>query len=106
MNPDVKLEKKVVRDLAKFLASEPESVRRWRRIGTASIYLGSILCVLPAFLCAQDSCVPWILATLAGVGGFCLGLGLWFTTFIEQWPVVRQFIDAERVRKRSAELGV
>jgi hypothetical protein len=105
MNPDAKLEKKIVRDLAKFLAGEPESVKRWRRIGNAWIVAGSLLCVLALFICSQDASIPWILATLSVLGGFCLGLGLWFTTFVEQWPVVRQFIDAERVRQRSAELG-
>jgi hypothetical protein len=34
----------------------------------------------------------------------CLGLGLWFSTFVAQWPAVRQFIDAERVRQRNIEL--
>jgi hypothetical protein len=106
MNLDAKLEKKIVRDLAKFLAGEPESVKRWRRIGNAWIVAGSLLCVLALFICAQDTSVPWMLATLSVLGGFCLGLGLWFTTFVEQWPVVRPFIDAERVRQRSVELGV
>jgi len=48
--------------------------------------------------------VSWIFAALSGVGGLCIGLGLWFSTFVKQWPVVRQFIDAERVRQRIAEI--
>lgn len=104
MNPDVKLEKKIVRTLAKFLADERAGLGRWRTAGKAWTYCGAILWVLAIFGYLQDTGGHWILAVLAGVGGVCLGLGLWFSTFVEQWPAVRQFIDAERVRQRSIEL--
>ena len=104
MSPDIKLEEKIVRTLAKFLANEQALVRRWRVVGQASIFLGTFLWVLAIFAYAQDAGVSWIFAALSGVGGLCLGLGLWFSTFATQWPVVRQFIDAERVRRRIAQI--
>jgi len=104
MSPDIKLEEKIVRTLAKFLADDKVLIRRWRIVGQASIFLGSLLWVLAIFAFAQDAGVSWIFAALSGVGGLCIGLGLWFSTFVTQWPVVRQFIDAERVRQRMVEI--
>lgn len=104
MKPDDKLERKIVRTLAKFLADEQAAVRRTRRVANAWIISGSILWTAALFGYLQPAGGHWILAVLSGVGGVCLGLGLWFSTFVEQWPAVRQFIDAGRVRQRSVEL--
>ena len=104
MSPEMKHEEKIVRTLAKFLADEQELVGRWRVVGKASIFLGSLLWVLAFFAYAQDPGASWVVAVLSGVGGLCLGLGLWFSTFVTQWPVVRQFIDAEKVRQRIVEI--
>ena len=99
----MKDEEKIVRTLAKFLADEQELVGRWRVAGKASIFLGALLWTLAIFAYAQSAGTSWIVAVLSGVGGLCLGLGLWFSTFVTQWPVVRQFIDTEKVRQRIVE---
>ena len=104
MSPDAKLEGKIVRTLARFLVNEQALIRRWRVVGKASIFLGSLLWALAILAYAQNACAPWVFAALSGVGGLCLGLGLWFSTFVTQWPVVRQFIDAEQVRQRAIEI--
>jgi len=104
MKPDVNLEAKIVRTLAKFLADERSGLQRWRTIGRAWTFSGAVLWVVAIFGHLQDTGGHWMLAVLAAAGGVCLGLGLWFSTFVEQWPAVRQFIDAERVRQRSIEL--
>jgi len=104
MSPDMKDEEKIVRTLAKFLADEQVLVGRWRVAGKASIFLGAILWAAAIFAYAQSAGASWIVAVLSGVGGLCLGLGLWFSTFVTQWPVVRQFIDAEKVRQRIIEI--
>ena len=93
-----------MRTLAKFLANEQILIRRWHIVGKASIFLGSLLWVLAIFSYAQEAGASWIFAALSGVGGLCLGLGIWFTTFVAQWPVVRQFIDVEQVRRRAIEI--
>jgi hypothetical protein len=99
----MKDEAKIVRTLAKFLADEQELVGRWRVAGKASIFLGALLWTLAIFAYAQSAGASWIVAVLSGIGGLSLGLGLWFSTFVAQWPVVRQFIDAEKVRQRIVE---
>jgi hypothetical protein len=104
MNANANVERKVVRNLAKFLADEQVLVSRWSMVGKALTFLGSLLWVLAIFAFAQDSSVSWVIAAISAVGGVCIGLGLWFSTFVTQWPVVRQFIDAERVRQRSIEI--
>ena len=104
MKPDANLEKKIVRTLGKFLADEQAALGRWRRVAQAWMLAGAILWTVALFGYAQPGGGHWILAVLAGLGGVCLGLALWFSTFVEQWPAMRQFIDAERVRQRSREL--
>jgi hypothetical protein len=104
MSPRMKHEEKIVRTLAKFLAHEQVLVRRWGAVGKVSISLGALLWTLAIFAYAQSAGASWIVAVLSGVGGLCLGLGLWFSTFVTQWPVVRQFIDAEKVRQRIIEI--
>ena len=104
MTPETKLEGKIVRTLAKFLANEKVLIRRWRIVSNAAIVLGSVLWVLAIFAYAQNASASWVFAALSGVGGLCLGLGLWFSTFVTQWPVVRQFIDEEQVRLRITEI--
>jgi hypothetical protein len=104
MKPDAKLEAKIVRTLTKFLADERKGLGRWRTAGKAWTYSGAVLWTLAIFGYLQDTCGHWMLAVLSGIGGVCLGLGLWFSTFVAQWPAVRQFIDAERVRQRNIEL--
>jgi hypothetical protein len=104
MQPDAKLERKIVRTLARFLAEEQAALGRWRGAARAWMIAGSVLWTVVIFGYAQPAGGHWVLAVLAGVGGVCLGLALWFSTFVEQWPAVRQFIDAERVRQRSLEL--
>jgi hypothetical protein len=104
MKPDAKLERKIVRMLGQFLADEQAALGRSRAVAWAWIISGSLLWTVAVFGYAQPAGGHWILAVLSGVGGVCLGIGLWFSTFVEQWPAMRQFIDAERVRQRSREL--
>jgi hypothetical protein len=104
MKPDAKLERKIVRMLGKFLADEQAALGRSRAVAWAWIISGSVLWTVAIFGHAQAAGGHWILAVLSAVGGVCLGIGLWFSTFVEQWPAMRQFIDAERVRQRSREL--
>lgn len=99
-----KAEAKIVRALAKHLADEQGSIRRWRNAGNACTYIGAFLWVAAIFAFWQPSGGHWAFALLAAAGGVCIGLGLWFATFVQQWPVVRQFVDAEKVRQRAGEL--
>lgn len=45
---------------------------------------------------------PFALATL--VSGFCMALGLWFSTFAKQWPTVSKYIDRQALEARRAQL--
>jgi len=105
MTPDAKFERKVVSDLARFLADDGALLRRWRLIANAFILSGAVLWAFAIFAFARDGGGSWIYAAVAALGGVCLGIGLWFSTFAKQWPLVRPFVDAEKVRQRRLELG-
>ena len=105
MTPDAKFERRVVNNLAKFVADDGTLLARWRLTGKACVWTGSVPWALAILAFWQDGTGSWIYAALAALGGLFLGVGLWFSTFAAQWPVVRPFVDADKVRQRSVELG-
>ncbi len=44
------------------------------------------------------------LLLLALVGGVCIALGVWFSSFAIQWPIVSRYVDQEAVNARAEEL--
>lgn len=92
----------IVRNLDRFLR-DPELARQRGKTGQALTWIGAVLWVAALFACFND--VPaWVVGLVAGAGGLCAGIGAWFSTFAAQWPVIRPFIDDERVRERLAEI--
>jgi hypothetical protein len=73
MKPDAKLESKIVRMLAEFLADEQAAVRRSRRVANAWIISGAILWTVALFGYAQPAGGHWILAVLSGVASMPTG---------------------------------
>jgi len=105
MNVNAKLEPKIVRTLVKFLANDKVLIPRWGIAGRALTFAGSFFVVITIWAYWQGASASWLFSAIAGAAGVCLGLGLWFTTFAAQWPVVRQFLDADRVHRRMTELS-
>lgn len=94
-----------MRDLEKLVTDGGMLIQRWRLAGKIATWLGAFLVAVVAYgAYGAGGGAFWMLAGLALAAGLAMGLGLWFSTFTAQWPIVRPFIDAERVRQRAKEL--
>ena len=92
-----KIERRVLRDLARLLEDEPRrlrSIRTWARILLA---LGCCATAWTWLFIGDTGAVTW-LALLAVVGGFFLGSSFFLHNSLTQWPTTRKYLDADRIR--------
>ncbi|MGZ8982311.1 MAG: hypothetical protein ACXW2D_16325 [Burkholderiaceae bacterium] len=96
---------KMVRGLARALEDEESHVRKYRRIGKACGVLGAfvITWALYAAWGGSDAADLWFVV-LGAVGGLSIGLALFFNSSVEQWPVNREFMDADAIREAARRL--
>jgi hypothetical protein len=69
--------------------------RRWCKLGGFGVMFAAF------FLAFNPSLgIPcWILAIAAAIGGMLSGFAVWFENSLAQWPVLKQYLDLERLRK-------
>ncbi|GEM_PF-4213365 len=67
---------------------------RWFKIGGFGMMLDSFfLAFNPSFV------IPcWIIALAAAFGGASMGLAVWFENSIVHWPILKEYLDLERLR--------
>ena len=100
-----KLEKKVVFGLEKLLSDEERQLKRWRITGGVLAVLGWLSLTFMFMAIFETSSIHPYFLVLAVAGGVCIGLSIWFSTFYSQWPVLRAYIDVDRVKERAKELN-
>lgn len=94
---------RILRDLAAFASDEEASVKRVRRTGwlsKASGWLLLFLCFSIAFMYPR-ALPAGLLILIAGMGGVLLALGVWFTSTADTWPVLRGYLDLDRLRAEN-----
>lgn len=101
-----KLEKKVIIGLNKLLTNEKSQLNRWRNAGRVITILGWVFLTLTFMAIFQATHIPAYFLFISLASGLCIGLGVWFSSFSYQWPILQRYIDAERVNQRAAELDV
>jgi uncharacterized membrane protein YdcZ (DUF606 family) len=95
----------VLKALVLLAADEQAALRkvrashRWFKIGGFGVmFVAFFLAFNPSFG------VPcWVLAAVAAFGGALAGLALWFENSLVQWPVLKQYLDLERLRGLSKD---
>ena len=93
---------KMVRGLVRALDDEEAHVRRYRRVGTTCGMLGALIFTLALFAAWQGSDAADLWFVVAGaVGGLLMGLAVFFNSAVEQWPVNREFLNADAVREAA-----
>ncbi len=72
--------------------------RRWfKAAGFGVLFVSFSLAFNPSFG------VPcWVLAAVSSLGGALIGLTVWLEQSLAQWPVLREYLDLERLRKLGA----
>lgn len=95
-----KQREKIIQALAGLVrdeAAEMNKLRLRKRITQLAGWLALILAFTLAF---QDSESPlaWLYTLGAALGGVLLGLNIWFEKSLLSWPVLREFLDRDRLR--------
>jgi hypothetical protein len=103
MSDDSKFRAKVLRGLARALADERSHLLKYERWGTWMAYAGSVLVVIALlFAFNRHSSSAILFVALGVVGGILMGLSIYFSSAVKQWPVLRRFLDAQAVKEAAA----
>jgi hypothetical protein len=103
MSDDAKFQAKVLRGLARALADERAHLLKFGRWGNWTSLAGSVL-VAVALLYAFDrhGFSGVLFVVMGAVGGVLMGLSIYFSSAVRQWPVVRRFLDVQAVKEAAA----
>src|SRR5712664_1099894 len=100
-------EAKVTRALDRALADESRHLRKYYWLGKGAGFGGGALVGIALFTAFRDgsTSIRWLVA-IGALGGLLLGLSIYFSSSVRQWPVLRRFLNAQAVQEavRSHEL--
>ena len=93
---------KVIRALDRVLADESRHLRKYYWLGKGAGFGGGVLVGIAFFTAFRDSgsSVRWLVA-VGAVGGLLLGLSIYFSSSVKQWPVLRRFLNAQAVQEAA-----
>lgn len=93
---------KIVRGLVRAFDDEEAHLRRYRRVGKMCGLLGALIFTLALFSAwgGNDAADLWFVVSGA-VGGLFIGLAVFFNSSVEQWPVNREFLNADAIREAA-----
>lgn len=92
----------MVRGLVRALDDEESHLRRYRRVGTTCTVLGAVMFSLALFAAwgGSDAAGVWLVVSGAA-GGLLIGLAVFFGSSVEQWPINREFLNADAIREAA-----
>lgn len=95
----------VLKALMLLANDEENALEKVRRSKNLSNGLGfGVLCASFFLALVPSFGIPaWATAIGASFGGALIGLGIWFENSLIQWPVLKEFLDLERLRSLSVE---
>lgn len=89
-----------------LLATDEQAALRKVRASHRWFKTGGFGVMFAAFFIALNPSfgVPcWVSAVAASFGGSLIGLSLWFENSLAQWPVLKEYLDLERLRALGEE---
>lgn len=93
-------EEKILINLIIFACNEEAGLKQLRRYKHIS-KIGGWLILLIAFSLAFMEPIPlpvWIVLFVTAMAGAMIGLGTWFEHTLDSWPVIRRYLDLERLK--------
>jgi hypothetical protein len=93
---------KILRMLVQALEDEQRYLRKYRRLGACFGVVGGawlVLAILAGFGSSETDTIWLVLSGAAA--GLLVGLAVFFNSSVEQWPVIREFLNVDAVRKAS-----
>jgi hypothetical protein len=104
---NTKYQRKVLKSLSKLLNNEAPYLRRHAILSKICSVIGGFIIGLSFFSAwhTNDSANIWFVS-LGTLGGLLFGLSVFFATSVQQWPVIRKFIDEKAIHEaaRNEEL--
>lgn len=93
-----KLERRLLRDLVRMFDEEPARLALIRKVAWTLLVFGAVATAWGVWSVAATSSPTLWMTVLAIVGAYVAGMSNFFFTSLRQWPVVRRYLDAERIR--------
>lgn len=93
---------KVIQELVRGLENESRYLRKYSVLGKSLGAIGGLLfgLLFMSALRLNDQNLLWFLC-LGTTGGILIGLSVYFGTSVKQWPVVKEFIDANKLQEAA-----
>lgn len=104
--PKPAFEKKVLRDVIEQYTDVEETNRKQTRLRKVIFGIASSGLIVAFYLAINEITHPVAVAFIAGMAGSALGFGLFLDYAQNQWPVMRDHVDLNSVKKRLAILDL
>lgn len=101
-----KYKQKVIKELAALVDSEEVVLGKYIRYNRILLFSGFLLCIVSLLESFEPHWPLPLIAAIGVAGGLLIGRSITFGSSVVQWPIMKQFINAEAIRKahRDAEL--
>jgi hypothetical protein len=95
-----KQREKIIQALSGLVRDEAAEMDKLRLRKRVTQLAGWLVLALVFTLAFQDSESPlaWLYTLGAALGGVLLGMGKWYESSLLSWPVLREFLDRDRLR--------
>lgn len=104
-NIDPEYEKKILLDVVTQMEDVELTSRKQATLRRTILGLGTTGLTVAFILAINEAAHPFGISILAFMSGFSMGFGLLLEFLQKQWPITRQHINMESVKKRLGELG-
>ena len=101
---DPAFERKILRDVIEQTSNPEETERKQRNLRRMVYGVGYAGLLVAFFLGLNGVGSPFSAVLIAAFSGIAIGFVLFLQFAQRQWPVTRQYIDLDRIRKRLEEL--
>lgn len=93
---------KIIQELVRVLDSDSKYLRKYSLVGKALSVIGGVLfgLLVISALRLKDQNLLWFLC-LGTMAGILIGLSVYFGISVKQWPLIKEFIDANKLQEAA-----
>jgi len=92
-----RVERKIIVGLNRLVTDEAEELDKTRRRRSRCYGIGFLLIGLSIGISIAAVWPAWVTTAFGALGGLGVGLGVLYDNSINQWPILKRFIDAEEL---------
>jgi len=90
-----RVERKIIVGLNRLVTDEAVELDRTRRRRSRCYVIGFLLIALSVGISITAIWPAWVTTFIGALGGLGVGLGVLYDNSINQWPILKRFIDHE-----------